>query len=188
MPKINFTPDKQVIGESKGLDLSSAPIPTRRYAAELCNIRYVNGEAKLIFAQSDLLGESIDSAVQIRMNPISVLQFSQSLQMIQNPSVEQILDALNVDAQELSVIGSSPSQIANMFSNIVSCAIAGYDTCLDFYNATPFSMKKSEGKDELEIEPVVRIEMRTTMFVALMRELFVIEGEIMKTFEEVKNA
>lgn len=75
----------QALGTTKdgegifGIDVSKAPIPQRRYAAELCSVTFDDFEVKFIFAQRCLVEDSLDSALVIRMNPHALGEFSQSL-------------------------------------------------------------------------------------------------------------
>ena len=161
-----------------GIDMSLAPIPQRRYAAELCSIVFQKNEAKIIFAQPKLGIDELDSALVIRMSPVAVIQLSQTLNDLESPTVKEICEMVNISAEELSEFKSHPSQIANVVANICSIAIAGHETCLDFYHASAFAAKKSESNDELEVEPIVRVDLRTSLLVPLIDRITEISDQI----------
>lgn len=164
---------------SYGINMAKAPVPQRRYAAELCTVSFGKNEAKFIFAQTGLGDDSLDSALVIRMSPVALTQFAQSLHDMTSPTIAEICNLTNIVPEEISEIKSKPQQMANMVANICSVAVAGHETCLDFYHASAFATKKSESTDELEVEPVVRVDLRTALFVPLIACIFSIESEIL---------
>lgn len=161
-----------------GLDLSSAPVPQRRYAADICTVTFANNEAKLIFAQCCILGLALDSALVIRMSSHAIVMFAESLRGIRNPSVEELAQRLNIAPESLTSITSKPAQTANMVANICSVAVSGHEACLDFYHASAFASKKAETTNALEVEAIVRVDMRTSLFLPLISRTLELEAEI----------
>jgi hypothetical protein len=161
-----------------GLDLSTAPVPQRRYAADICAVTFTKNEAKIIFAQCCLMGESLDSALVIRMSPHAIKMLAESLRGIDDPSVQALAETMGIVTEELSKITSKPTQTANMVANICSVAVSGHETCLDFYHASAFAAKKSESTGALEVESVVRVDLRTALFLPLIARIFELDQEI----------
>lgn len=161
-----------------GLDMSSAPVPQRRYAAELCALSFDGFEAKFVFAQRCLVGDGLDSALVIRMNPVAVAQFSESILEMGSPSLAEIAVLAKLRSEDLSAINSNPNQTASMVANICAVAISGHEVCLDFYHASAFAMSRSIGRSDVELEPVVRVDLRTSMFVSLTNGIAKIHEQI----------
>lgn len=161
MPMHHLTPGKA------GVNIANAPVPQRRYSAEICSVIADNTGVKIVFGQSKLFGDGLDSAVVIRMSPVAVIQFADSLKLMRNPGVIEILKGVSTEPEALSEITSHPEQVAHLIANMVSVASAGYETCMDFYHASAFAMKKAESSSSLEIEPGVRIDLRTSVFATL---------------------
>jgi hypothetical protein len=170
--------------EMYGLDLSSAPIPQRRYAAELCSVLFEKNEAKLIFAQPQFGSDVLESALVIRMSPVAVTQLAESIHAISSPTLAEICERVDIEPEEISIFTSHPKNVANAVANICSIAISGHETCMDFYHASAFAAKKSESSDELEVDPVVRVDIRTALLVPLIQCIFDIETKILARKKE----
>lgn len=161
-----------------GLDIAKAPVPQRRYAADECSVVFDGREARLIFAQRCLIGGEFDSALVVRFNPLAITQFAHSMDTMNDPNLDTIVGLLAYPAEELSVFTVKPLHMANVFANLVAVAIASHETCLDFYHASAFAIHKSASHTTLEVEPVVRVDMRTTLFAAMMRKIQEIATQI----------
>jgi hypothetical protein len=165
-----------------GIDVGNAPIPTRRYAAELCWVSIVNHEAKFVFAQPYLIGDGLESAVVIRMNPASIANLADSIRQMTSPNLDEVKSIMRFPDENLHNITERPAQIASMFASVVGIAYSGFDTCCDFYQASAFAVRKSEFTGMLDLEPVVRVEMRTALFIPLMQKVLEIDVEFRKTY------
>lgn len=169
---MNFLSNKSGGVAEYGLDLSDAPVPSRRYAADLCAIRTSYGEMRVVFAQFGFDEQDIESALVIRMSRTAVRQFAESLISIMPGAAETPEEAL-------SEIEKKPSQTASMVANICSVAVAGQEACLDFYHASAFAMRKVElGSSAMELESVVRVDMRSPLFMAFAHRTIEIAKQI----------
>lgn len=175
-------------GQQMGLNMDTAPIPPRRYSADLCKLSFSGREAKLIFGQISVFDESLESALVIRMNPDAVMHFADSMRSMINPTLDEVAKILSLEDESLSTISSRPLQTVSMVANVVGIAVAGHETTLDFYHASAFAIKKSQTPSlpdngfTLEVEPVVRVDMRTSLFIAVVNEINEIERIINKNF------
>lgn len=158
-----------------GIELSKAPVPQRRYAAEICTLRFDGLEARFIFGQRCLIGDTLDSALVIRMSPKALKEFADSLDGM---SISTIPHELQLASESLTEITSRPQQMANVVANLVSVGVADQETCLDFYHASAFAIGKAHKETKLEVEPVVRVDIRTSLFIALVSKLNEISTEI----------
>lgn len=154
-----------------GLDITSAPVPQRRYAAELCSVQYVSNEVRFTFGQHGLGGGPLESALVIRMNPIAAKGFADSIAELANPSIDEIAAGLDLVEEPLGNIKERPNQVANMIANFVGVAVAGHETCLDFYHASAFAMRNAVNRHTMEVEPVVRVDLRTSLFISAAAKL-----------------
>jgi hypothetical protein len=154
-----------------GLDIASAPVPQRRYACEVCSVDFDGHELRLIFGQNSLGGGPLDTALVIRMSPMAGRQFAESTDQMENPGLNAIAENVGITAESLVQITVRPHQTANMVANFVAAAVSGYETCLDFYHASAFAMRNVAHQNSLELEPVVRVDMRTSIFMSLVSEI-----------------
>ena len=159
-----------------GLDISSAPVPQRRYAAELCEVRFEYNDLRLIFAQRTLDRGGLDSALIVRMNPNAGRQLLRSINDMQSPGLDGIAEAMGIRAMPLEKISQRPSQMANVVANLVAIAVSGFETCMDFYHASAFAMRNVADSDTLAVEPIVRVDVQTAIFVSMVKELRALES------------
>lgn len=154
-----------------GIDINSAPVPPRRYAADICSV--VNGgkDVKIIFGQENLGEGPLESAIVIRLSYVAVQWFVNSVAEMNSPSLEEILEGMNLDPEVLSTVNERPFQTANLVANFAAVGVSGFETCMDFYHASPFAMRALPGRNNLEVEPVVRVDLRTSLFASLVTEL-----------------
>jgi hypothetical protein len=159
-----------------GMDMREAPIPQRRYAADLCTVRLTNDELRITFAQQGFEDGDVDSAIVIRMNADGAINFTNSL--LEMGDLGEISSSMKLRNEALSQINSKPTQTATMMANICSVAIAGKETCMDFYHASAFAIRKAETETVMEIEPVVRVDLRSSLFVSFARRAIEIAEQI----------
>jgi hypothetical protein len=174
LPLVRTTGGADTETEVFGIDMSSAPIPQRRYAAEQCSVRFANNEVRIIFGQLDFSGDSFETALLIRMSPKALKQFADSLHGMSDPSPLQVCTILKVEPETLCSIKSA-KQIVNMAANICSVAVSGHESCMDFYHTSAFASLKSRTTHQLEVEPVVRVDLRTSLLVPLIAGIFDVE-------------
>lgn len=155
-----------------GLDMGSAPVPTRRYAADACSIDVRSGDVRFIFAQRGLTEEEFESALIVRLNPLAARQFIDSMSEVKQPTIAELAKKVGESLRPLEPIARA-RQMVSVLANLASVAVAGFEACIDFYHASAFAMRAVEvkGKNQLELEPVVRVELRTGLFLALLAAL-----------------
>jgi len=112
------------------------------------------------------------------MNPQAAVQMVKSIEAMKSPSLAEIADAMKIEAMPLAPINSRPRQMAMAVANIGATAISGYDTCFDFYRASPFAMREVPVTNHLEVEPVMRVDIRTGQFLSLVEQM----KKIVETF------
>ena len=175
---------------SFGIDMGKAPVPSRRYAADACSVEFRNGELRFIFAQRSLDESEFESALVVRLNPMAAHQFINSMREIKQPSISQLAERVGEVVRPLETISNS-KQMISVLANLASVAVAGFEACIDFYHASAFAMRSMDtsARNELELEPVVRVEIRTGLFLALLAALDEVSNLLPKGLEtqEVRN-
>lgn len=179
---VPLTPLDLSAGNRKyGMDMREAPIPQRRYAADLCAVRSSNDELRITLAQG-FDNDDVDSAIVIRMNADAAIDFAKSLTEMGDFS--EIRSLNKIKNEELSTFKSKPVQTATMMANICSVAMAGKETCMDFYHASAFAIRKAETETSMEVEPVVRVDLRSSLFLSFAQEVL----RICEQFKDERGA
>jgi len=163
-------------GSAATFDVSfaNAKPPTRTYSAEACLVQFRNNEIFLIFAQRTLMDDGFDTAISIRMHSFFALQFLRSVEHMSPPTLSEIAAACDIPDEPLDTLKNEPGSIAKLSGNVCQVSIAGYEVCLDFYQLSPLSVARSKsGKrsEDIELLPVARVDIRTSMFIALIKDL-----------------
>jgi hypothetical protein len=152
-----------------GVDVSKAPVPQRRYAAEICSLSGDMHEVRIVFAQRCLMGDTLESAIVIRMSRKAAGEFLNSVDM---PQIESMVATGSVEL--LDTITGRPRNTANMVANLVSVGVVDNETCMDFYHASAFAIAKIHNQSKLELEPVVRVDLRTSLFLPMMQKMAIV--------------
>jgi hypothetical protein len=164
-------------GTVHGINLSEAEVPDRSYVAETCGAIYENNTVKLMFAQPKL-GGGLRSLVIISMTPLAAAQFLHAVEHLQNVSLDEIATKSNIIKEPLSDFpATEPEQTAGLAANMVAAAFSGRETCMDFYHANAFTVAALPATSKLHLEPVVRINTRTSLMLALVHRLQELRSE-----------
>jgi hypothetical protein len=158
-------------GVSVRLDVSAAPVPPRRYEAEVGAVSLIDGHLRLVFGQS-VLGaeEELDSALVIRLAPEAAHSFVAMIFAMSNPGLEAIARITGARTEPLLSTVPRPAQVARLAANMAAVGVSGFESCIDFYHASPFVMRNIETKKQIGVEPVVRITLSTGLFLSLALE------------------
>lgn len=157
-----------------GADLSKAPVPARRYAADICDVLAHRNDIVFVFGQESVISGVVDSVLQLRMNPTCARDFLLSLASSSNTVFDDVVAALKVNSEPLTTVTTKPSKEAKAQVTYASVAIAGFDTCIDFYSASAFGIGHLKRTGDLFVEPVARVDLHTALFLSMiskMREL-----------------
>lgn len=150
-------------------DISKAPVPPRRYVAEVCSVSIVDNHLRLVFGQRALgEDEQLDSALIIRLSPHAAHHFVNMIDSMNRPGLEAIAATVGVKVEPLWEKLPRPTQMAHLEANMAALGVSGFESCLDFYHASPFVMRNIEQKKQVGIEPVVRVTLSTGMLLSLI--------------------
>lgn len=167
-----------------GIDIASAPVPPRRYTAESAGMRTSNGDVRFLFGQHYLDEAALESMVSVRMNPIATKQLLVSIDEMKDPGLENIARIMGVSASPLTEAFQRPQHMANMVANLAAIAVSGFETCIDFYHASAFAYGNVKKSDRLEVEPVVRIDLQTSVFLSIVKRM----RELVSEFPRIAGA
>lgn len=169
-----------------GLNLAQAPVPDRRYVADVAAVNYADETVKILFGQRKMAPEGmLRSLLVIHMSPRAARQVLRSINQMSNPTLDQILEKVGIKKENLELhIGTEPEQTVAFVSNIVAVAVAGREACLDFYHASSFAFASAVSSKKLPIDAVVRVDLRTALFSAVVTELQKLEARFPLEEEE----
>lgn len=157
-----------------GLDITQARVPQRRYAAELANVTVRDNELRFSFATRTVAEDGFESVLIIRLSPTAANTLVDSLKNMTSPSINEILTLINIKAEEGQPIDKSPENtgnVANLMANFIAIGVSGHETTLDFYHASAFAMRAMQETKSLDLDPKVRVDIRTGLFAGLVNKL-----------------
>ena len=154
-----------------GMDLSNAEGPARQYACEVASVVHVAYEIRFLFGQILLGSDELDSVLVVRMNQMAARQLSDSIVAMGKPTLTDIAKTMDVTAIPLTAITVAPRTMVMVVANIGSVALSGLETCVDFYYATPFAIRNAEKSRQLALDPVVRVDIPTALFLSIASTL-----------------
>ncbi len=156
------------------MDLTKAKVPDRRYAADVCAIRRIHGTVKVMFGQERVDGQGWRTLLVIEMSELAVSRFVDSFEQMKNPTMDEIIGHSKYQADALSTNVSEPSQpnqAASLFANLGLVAISDNEACIDFYHASAFSLGAVQHSQKMAVDPVVRIDLRSSLLFGLIAGL-----------------
>ncbi len=155
-------------------ELQDAPVPSRRYFADRAWVVSGPGGSRLLFGQSRVDGEHLRSLILIAMTTDAVHNFAKTLETFL-PSVGNYLASHGDDSEGYAEIREEPPQTVSIRATAVTCAHAGDEGCMDFYQLSPWSIHHMDG--QVGIEPMARIDLSTGLMFRVLTELTAISGE-----------
>jgi hypothetical protein len=158
-------------GTTFGIDISKAPAPTREYASEVCSVIRLGDEVRFIFGQAAIGADDLDSVLVVRLNPQAARQMAMSIDEMSHPTLAEIAAAIGISPSPLVEIKTRPKQMAMVVANLAAIAVSGFETCIDFYRASPFAMRDAPASKSLGVEPVVRVDIQTAQFLSIVVRL-----------------
>ena len=155
---------------SLGIDLSSAPVPDRRYVADVVSVIHGKDVIKLLFGQ-EKISSGLRSLVIIHMAQFAVSSFVSAVLDMKKPTLAEVMKISNIDVGLLSSIPDEPEQTVAMMASVAAAAVSGQEACVDFYQISSFARLNVMASKKISVEPVVRVELSTSLLVALVEKL-----------------
>ncbi len=152
------------------LNLNTAPVPDRRYVADIASVSASEHRLSLIFGQAKVVGAGARSLLVIE---IAITFAAQIVHMIQEliVNLRKYVEQYHVPALQLVDIKEEPSQTVSLAGNVVAIGYASRDACLDFYYVSPFAIKQAGAGGDFVAEPVVRVSLPTSLLLSICERL-----------------
>lgn len=159
-------------GVGISLDLSSAPVPDRRFSADAAWIVFGIDLVRILFAQYKVAGPQIEHLVVLRVPFIAVRQFLHSMAGGVAETGHRFLESVGDKTSPPVDKSSIPDQTFTLDSNIIVAGLSGREACLDLYNSSPqVKLALKMGSNEFRAEPVARVQLTTRLLMDIYDEL-----------------
>lgn len=160
-----------IVVQTAAVNLSEAPVPERKYVADTYGVVFVPGTVQLLFGQRRIGVDALRSLLIIQMTPFSAARFLGSMAQLSPISLEQLAEQNQISAEMPPPITSEPDQTVALAAGLVLTAASSEETTLDFYQASAFSVSAMQHTKHLHLDPVVRIDLRTSLMLGLVEQL-----------------
>lgn len=166
----SFTSDGHTIA-SFGIDASLAPVPDRKYTADECAVLENKGTVKVLFGQERIDGKGWRSVLVVQISKEAASRFLAMADAISNPSLAEIAAGVKIETEKLATPPSEPGQAIALTANLGIVALSGNEACIDFYQTSPFAIGAVLKSKKLALDPVVRVDLRSSLFFGLIKGL-----------------
>jgi len=150
-------------------DMGDAPVPERRYVADIACVSYRDGTIYLVFGQRKLVGNRLRTMVVLTMSSLGVLNFLKACEGIAPAVLTKFLApdlVLKPDDFE-----EEPSQVVDLAANIIVAGFSGREACFDFYFVSPYVLGQLAQGGKLAVDPVVRVILQSGLASAIVQSL-----------------
>jgi hypothetical protein len=151
-----------------GINLAAADVPDRKYYADICGISSRRGTVNLMFGQEKVDESGLRSLLVVQMSEFAVGRLLATIDDVKSPTFQEQATAINLPTELLTEKIAEPPQAIALPANIVLCAAAGNEACADFYMASPFALGNVMKSKRLALDPVVRVNLRSTLFLSML--------------------
>lgn len=158
---------------SVGIDLSKAPIPERRYVADVAAVVVSDDIVRLLFGQTQVVGKQLRTLLDVHVPAVGIVSFLESLRTQGMPETFAVLrEKLGREGRGLYEITEEPKQSVGLAVNLIAMAVTAREACLDMYYASTFILSKAvRGMGPLSADPVVRVSLPSAVLLALVARL-----------------
>lgn len=158
------------------VDVASAPVPERRFAADVYGVVRNRSVIKLYFGQCPIPGAELEALLVINMNCFAVANSITAVDAMKAPNLKEIAELEKLLAAPPISVKTVPKQTATMTATITLAAIAGQDASVDFFKSSPFAMASAKDSGMLAVEPVVRVDMPSELFIGLIEQMRILSA------------
>lgn len=154
---------------SGNVDVSSLPVPDRRYVADAVGIKLAQDNVRLLFGQASPVDDSWLSILVINMPFESIKQLLGTLDA--KFREEYATYASGLISPEITEFSKKPDQTVVLTASMVYAGYSGTNGCIDFYYSSPFATQNMSFTNRLMVEPVARVNLPTGLVFALFNGL-----------------
>lgn len=159
------------------VDLGSAPVPERRYVADVGTVVLAHEGARLVFGQTKVTGHGLRSLIVIHMSAYGVHQFLRSSPDMLK-TAKEFMQRNRLSVGNLMEITEEPNQTVALAANLIAASYSGTEACMDFYHASPFAVLQVKAGGEFAADPVVRVSLPMVLLYAVCEELEKIKAQL----------
>jgi hypothetical protein len=151
------------------VDMGDAPVPERRYVADIASVSYRDGTVYLVFGQRKLVGRGLRTMVVLTMSSLGVLNFLKACEGIPSEVLNKFVSPnLMLKTDELE---EEPSQVVDLAANIIVAGFSGREACFDFYFVSPYVLGQLAQGGKFAVDPVVRVILQSGLASAIVKSL-----------------
>jgi hypothetical protein len=158
------------------VDASDAPVPDRRYVADMYTVVVEDETFWLAFGQRRLKSKELRSLLVIQLSRAAVEQILTNVDQVKNPTFLEIIKQIGRTPIASTALDHEPGQTVELSANFTLCGMSGDEAIIDFYKASAFSIRAAPQQGKLSLDPVVRVELRSDIAVGAFEELRRIVG------------
>jgi|ERR1035437_221130 hypothetical protein len=156
------------------LDLGSAPVPERKYVADVASVKYEDGVLHVLFGQKSIgtANSHLRTLIVISMSSLGALMFLRSLNLIR-PQLDSLRDKPGYAPVSLPPINAEPAapQTVALAANLMVVAFSGRESVIDFYHASAFVMSQVQRGGKFAVDPVVRVFLPTGLLFSVIANI-----------------
>jgi hypothetical protein len=153
------------------LDINGVPVPDKKYVADVYSVTHAGRAVKLYFGQSPVPGGDLHTLLVINMSMQSVQNCVTVIDQVKGPSFDEVRDRESISPAPIMTIKQIPAQTVTLSATLAVSAMAGQDAAIDFLRSSPFAIAIATKTSELAVDPVVRVEMSSEIFIGLVDQL-----------------
>lgn len=150
------------------LDLTTAQVPERRYAAEVGALVMSDNMVRLLFGQTKAIGDGLNSLLVIHIPYRAARTFLSSMSSV-SKTARDFMDRHRIGNSRLLELKDQkePGQTATVEANIIAAAFSGREACMDFYHASSFVAHAFGNTGKYFAEPTVRVTLALPLLMAI---------------------
>jgi hypothetical protein len=158
------------------IDVSYAPVPDRRYVADAGAILFEGDALRLVLGQRLLLGNELRSAVIVFLSAQAAVQFLKTCEKF-HPSLQEYAGKHQI-SDRLTEIHEEPLHVTSVTANIILAAFSGRESCLDFYDSSPFVLGIVQKGGKMALDPILRVDLGTGLLLALIDKMISLKSSL----------
>jgi len=156
------------------LDLGNAPVPERKYVADVASVKYEDGVLHVLFGQKSIgsTNAHLRTLIVISMSSLGALMFLRSLNLIR-AQLDSLRDKPGYTPVTLPPIETEPAapQTVALAANLIVVAFSGRESVIDFYHASAFVMSQIQRGGKFAVDPVVRVFLPTGLLFSVIAKM-----------------
>ena len=160
------------------IDLGAAPVPDRRYLADMAEVAVDGDTVRLMFAQKKVSG-GLRSLVIVTMTSDAINNVIKTIRAFY-PTVIDLANRNGIKPRELSTISEEPLHTVSLVANLVAMAQAGRESCVDFYYMSPWVVKsiRTDQVGDVSVDPILRVDISTALLLPMLTKLLEIQSTL----------